>query len=370
MEGATAMMTDHDPRVARSSEGGPLAPPPDEPYYRRGEQARRWGSLLLLVGVVWLVFALTAGGRFMPFGFVERSEPIAPRAFSAERVVISGLADDVELVPADGDEVVVSGTRHGYGWSGGAAEDALERLEVLVDEQGETLRVEVRRPGLTLLGRAPYAELRIALPAGVAAEADVVSGDIAAADVRGDLRLVTVSGAVATSDTAGALAVRTTSGDISLEGHAGALDVETTSGDVRARGELADPRVQSVSGDVELAGARGAVEATTISGDLAVRAGAGARLRIESTSGDVEFDGPLAGGASSRIANISGDVRVRLEHPADLRLDLTTLSGDLASDLPLRDAERERRSLAGTLGAGGTTLTVNTTSGDVEVSGE
>lgn len=364
------MTTDHEPRVARPTDGGGLTTLPSEPYYRRGEQARRWGALLLIVGVVWLVFALTARGPFLPVGFVERSEPIPPQAFAAERVVIVGLGDGVEIVPADGDEVVVAGERHGFGWNGASAADAAQRLEVLVDDQGDTLRVEVRRPSLVTLGRSPYAELRIALPAGVAAEASVVSGDIAAADVRGDLRLTTVSGGVEVSDSAGALTVRTTSGDVAVSGHAGALDVETTSGDVRADGELAAPRVETVSGDVELEGASGAVEARSISGELSVRDAQGARLSIESTSGDVTFAGSLAGGESSRIGNISGDVRVRLDDPGDLRLDLSTLSGDLESDLPLRDADRERRSLTGTLGVGDTVLTISTTSGDVEVSGE
>lgn len=364
------MTTDHEPRVARPSDPGPLGVVPDEAYYRRGEQARRWGALLLIVGVVWLVFALTARGPFLPIGFVERSESIAPQAFTAERVVITGLGDDVELVPADGDEIVVAGERHGFGWNGVSAADAAQRLEVIIDEQGGTLRVEVRRPSFVTMGRAPYAELRIALPAGVAAEANVVSGDIAAADVAGDLRLETVSGSVAVDDSAGVLTVRTTSGDIVVSDHEGALDVETTSGDVSAEGELASARVESVSGDVELEGVRGSVEARSISGSLSVREAEAARLSLESTSGDVEFDGALAGGASSRIGNISGDVSVRLVDPSDLRLDLSTLSGDLESDLPLRDAERERRSLTGTIGAGATTLTVSTTSGDVEVSEE
>lgn len=364
------MTTDHKPHVVRPSERGPLNTVPDEAHYRRGEQARRWGSLLLIIGVVWLVFALAARGPLTGLGLNERRQEIPQQAFAVQRVVITGLNDQVRFVDTGGDEVLVQGAKHGFGWNGDAAESSLERLELVVETEGDTLRLDVRRSGLPGVGRTPFVDLQVALPAGVVAEAELVSGDIAAEDIRGDLRFATVSGAVQANGTEGALTVRTTSGDISVEDHAGALEVETTSGDVQADGALAGARVETVSGDVELEGVRDAVEMTSISGSLSLEADGGAQLRIESTSGDVEFQGALAEGGSSRISNISGDVRVRLAEPADLRLDLTTLSGDLETDLPLRDQVRERRSLSGTLGTGATTLTVNTTSGDVEVAGE
>lgn len=363
------MSADQEQRSERASQQGPLAPLPDEPFYRRGEQTRRWGALLLLVGVVWLVFALAGRGSLLPLGVVERGESIPTQSYSAQRVLISGQSDDIIFSVADGDEVVVAGERRGFGWNVASAQSALEQLEVRVEEQGDTLRIELRRPSFASLGRGPSAELRVALPAGVAVEAEVVSGELRAEGVRGDMQLQTVSGAVIASDTAGVMAVRTTSGDVELSDHRGPLVVETTSGEVSADGELVDPRVTTVSGDVELAGTMGEVEARSISGELSVSEADAARLRIESTSGDVEFAGALARG-DSEISNISGDVRVRLDEPENLRLDLRTTSGDLESDLPLRDVASERRSLRGTLGAGDATLTVNTTSGDVDVGGE
>jgi hypothetical protein len=364
------MNLEQEPRTVHRPQPEAMASVPDEPYYRRGEQTRRWGALLLLVGVVWLVFAFAARGPFLPIGFVERSESLPAQSFDAERVVISGINDTIELVAGSGDAVVVEGSRHGFGWNGNAARDALESLELLIDEQGDTLRIEVRRPSFAAFGRAPHAELRIALPEGVAAEAELVSGDLLVEGVRGDLRLGTLSGEVETHDTVGELDVRTTSGDLFLNDHDGPLLVEATSGDVQASGDLDGVRVNSVSGDVELEGVRGTIELRSISGELTIDEAAEAELRIESTSGDVEFRGALARGGSNTISNISGDVQVWLIDPSDLRLDLRTTSGDLESDLPLQNRSEERRSLAGAIGEGGTELSVNTTSGDVGVNAE
>jgi hypothetical protein len=366
------MMTENEPRVARPvPTEGPIGLP-NEPYYRRGEQARRWGALLLIVGVVWLVFALAARGEILGLGFAERTQMLPAQSFAAERVVIAGVSDNVEFVAAPGDEVVLTGVKYGFGWNGAAAEDALADLQLSVREEGDTLQIEVTRPPRlgAILGRAPYVDLVVALPVGVGGEARVMSGDIALEDVRGDLLLETVSGSVEGDATAGALMVRTTSGDVRLSDHRGPLDVETTSGDVRASGALAGPRVETVSGDVRLEGASGTVAAQSISGDVAIGDAAGASLQIESTSGDVVFSGALLAGSTSQITNISGDVRVRLADVEDLRVELSTLSGDLEADLPLRGAEREQRSLRGSVGAGTTSLLVSTTSGDVAVGDE
>jgi hypothetical protein len=366
------MNLDTEPRAAAAPDTGATPPQtvPNEPYYRRGEQARRWGALLLLVGVVWLVFSITSRGSFFGMGFVERTAELPAQSYAVERVVISGVNDNITLLAGDGDEVRVSGVKHAFGWSGGAAEDALDDLQLTVDEQGDTLVIDVQRPALFGIGRSPYVELEVSLPSDILAEAGVVSGDLLVEGVRGDLTLRSVSGSIAAEETEGQLSVNTTSGDVDLEDHRGGLTVETVSGDVRADGALDSPRVESVSGDVELEGVSGSVDLRSISGELSARGDEEASITIESTSGDVAFSGELESGTPSRISNISGDVQVRLSDPGDMRLELTSMSGDLSSDLDLQGMERERRRLSGTLGDGETSLTISTTSGDISVAEE
>lgn len=364
------MKIDLDPRATPARPGEPQAavPVPNEPYYRRGEQARRWGGILLLVGVVWLVFALGSRAPLFGVGFVERTEDLGAQTFDVERVVVAGIADRVELVGWSGDGVQVEAVKHGFGWNGDAAAEALEQLEVVIAPNGDTLTIEVRRPLGAMVGRAPFADLRIALPAGVSAEARVVSGAITVADVRGDLTLGTVSGDLASRDTSGTLTLSTTSGDLEVRDHRGPLSADSVSGDLRLEGDLASPRVQTVSGDASLEGASGRAELNSISGDLSIDGGRLEALTIESTSGDIEAAVGLGQGSTSRISNISGDVEISLSTPADLTLDVSTTSGDISSDLPGMQAER--RSLRGATGDGSATLTISTTSGDVEVNGE
>lgn len=361
------MHVEHDPRATLpgADQPPPPAPLPNEPYYRRGEQARRWGGIMLLVGVVWLVFALSLRAPIFGVGFVERTEAISAQTFAVERVVVSGVADRIELVGWNDDGVQVEAVKHAFGWNGGAADEALDQLEVVMTPQGETLMIEVRRPIGAIVGRAPYAELRIALPEGASAEAHVVSGAIDVAEVRGDLTLSTVSGDLETTDTSGSLALSTTSGDLEVRDHRGPLTADSVSGDLELSGALVSPAVQTVSGDASLDGATGRVELSSISGSLRLAGDRLAGLSIESTSGDIEAAITMAAGATGRISNISGDVEVSLMNSADLALEVATTSGDLSSDL--EGLAAERRSLRGTLGEGSAQLTVSTTSGDVEV---
>jgi DUF4097 and DUF4098 domain-containing protein YvlB len=160
------------------------------------------------------------------------------------------------------------------------------------------------------------------------------------------------------------------SGDIDLTDSSGALQVSSTSGDVQMSGDFTGSKLETVSGEITLDGASGPLRARTISGNIKLSDLRDAQLDLESTSGDIEVGGTLAARLSSTISNISGDVQVRLGELSDLKLSATTVSGDLSSDLDLREAQRERRSLSGTLGLGQTTLTISTTSGDVEVDEE
>jgi DUF4097 and DUF4098 domain-containing protein YvlB len=370
---------DTERRPVAEGAGGPpqLAALPDEPFYRepaRGEQSRRWGSILLVLGVVWLVFAIGSRGSLfgLGLGLVERSAALPAQSFTATRVVVSGFNDDIELVGWGEGEIQLEGERHGFGWNGGAAEDALEGVEVLATQSGDTLTIEVRRPGSLgrIVGRGPYADLRISIPAGVAVEASTASGELVAEGLRGDLSLGTVSGQIESDGTAGALAISTTSGDADVRDHRGPLTVSSVSGEIRAGGDLADPQVETVSGDVVLEGVRGDVTVSSISGDIAIDAARDARLNLESTSGDISVDGGLAADAESAISNISGDVTLMLPADAGLRLDASTVSGDLSADLPLRDLVEERRRLSGRIGDGAAALTISTTSGDVTLEGE
>lgn len=175
----------------------------------------------------------------------------------------------------------------------------------------------------------PTPELEIELPRRATLVLEAASGDVAAEGLLGDQRY------------------RTASGDISLRAVSGRLSVEVVSGDVNLQ-----------------ATGHAAVSVRSMSGDIGLRAETLTALQVNTTSGDIGVAGRLAGAGPFAIETVSGDGL--LAPIGDVRIEMTSLTGDLSSELDGRQAsEHGRRSLS--IGASGPLVTFRSLSGDLHV---
>lgn len=135
------------------------------------------------------------------------------------------------------------------------------------------------------------------------------------------------------------------------------LNVGIVEGDVNATGLRSPVEVATVSGDVRLS-TTGSAEANTVAGDIDAALGA--------SEGRMRFN------------SVSGDVTLRLGANAGARVRANTMSGEIESDFPLdRGGRSERRNggvnvqigeqASGTIGRGGAQLGINTVSGDIRI---
>jgi hypothetical protein len=347
----------------------------DEQTYRRRyrqDQARRWGSVLLLVGIIWLVFELVSRTFFLGsvFGFVERTQRLE-ETVTGEALVVDVVGDDVSLMRGSGPEIQIEVVKHAFGWNGAAAERALADLDLTIDERGNRVHITGPRPTGLFIGRRPYVALNIALPADMPFTINTSNGDLLLTDVTGDGTLETTNGTISGADTRGDLTLKTTNGDIELENHHGALVIETINGDVTAEdGRISRVAADSVNGDITFVGVTGLLDVTTVAGDIAIEEAQAVQLDLESTSGDLAFAGNLAAASPQRVTSIAGDVTLRLPASGNLQLNAGTLSGEIETDLELHQATYERRQVRGRLGTGDTLLRVNTTSGDIDIAAD
>lgn len=106
----------------------------------------------------------------------------------------------------------------------------------------------------------------------------------------------------------------------------------------------------SFSGKLEVTGVSGRIEAQTFSGNIELDVASSKQLQAM----DVE--------------TFSGDIRARVPGDASGKVEFSSFSGSVNSDLPISMRSRRRRNVSGDIGAGGgPTLKFHTFSGDVRI---
>ncbi|MFD4575056.1 DUF4097 domain-containing protein [Streptomyces sp. NPDC058417] len=175
------------------------------------------------------------------------------------------------------------------------------------------------------------AVVTLAVPAGTRVEVGVVS-----------------AGAVV-SGIDGRAEVKGVTGDTTLVRLAGPVRTDTVSGSVEAQALTGDLRFNSVSGDLTVVEAGSSVKADSVSGSMIV-----------------DLD-PAGGATDINLTSVSGEIAIRLPHPADARVEANTASGSVSNafeDLRVGGQWGAKR-ITGRLGAGNGSLKATTVSGSI-----
>lgn len=164
----------------------------------------------------------------------------------------------------------------------------------------------------------------------------------------------------------------TVSATVFVSGIDGGTDIHGVSGDATLVGLSGRVKAHTVSGGVEAQSVTGELGFHSVSGGLTVVDGAVGNVRADSVSGDMLIDLSPGDRAEPRpvdifLNSVSGEVAVRLPHPADARVEANTATGGVSNafeDLRVSGQLGAKR-ITGTLGAGTGTLRATTVSGSI-----
>jgi hypothetical protein len=227
----------------------------------------------------------------------------------------------------------------------GTDEDAA-RLEV-TDVEGPPLLVTHRDGVLTVAyedlpwkgflkwldrkGRRRTAVVSLAVPAATRVEVGVVGAAAVLSGIDGHAE------------------VKGVTGDTALVGLAGPVRADTVSGSVEAQALTGDLRFNSVSGDLTVVEAGSSVKADSVSGSMVV-----------------DLD-PASRPTDISLTTVSGEIAIRLPHPADAEVEANTAGGTVSNafeDLRVSGQWGAKR-ITGRLGAGNGRLKATTVTGSI-----
>ncbi|MES4904799.1 MULTISPECIES: DUF4097 family beta strand repeat-containing protein [unclassified Streptomyces] len=155
-----------------------------------------------------------------------------------------------------------------------------------------------------------------------------------------------------------------------VSGLTGRTDVHGVSGDITLLGLTGPVHADTVSGRVEAQAVTGRLRFSSVNGDLTVIEGSGESVRADTVSGDIVLDlAPTAtpGGADIALNTVSGEIAIRLPHPADAEVEAHTASGAVSNafeDLRVTGQWGAKR-VSGRLGGGRGRLKATTVSGAI-----
>lgn len=153
-----------------------------------------------------------------------------------------------------------------------------------------------------------------------------------------------------------------------VSGVDGRVEVKGVSGDTTLVRVAGPTHVTTVSGNLEAQAVTGDLRFNSVSGDLTVVEGSGSSVRAESVSGSMIVDLDAAGAPTDvQLSNVSGEIAIRLPHPADAEVEANTASGTVSSAFEdLRVAGQwGAKKITGRLGAGNGRLKAVTVSGSI-----
>jgi hypothetical protein len=125
----------------------------------------------------------------------------------------------------------------------------------------------------------------------------------------------------------------TAAADMKVRGRVQSLEVKSASGDLVVNGQIErEAMVKTVSGNVRLEEVGGELRVQTVSGDVSAHS-VGGSIVSKTVSGDLRVDSLREGHVTAQ--SVSGDIELGVATGTNLDVDAGSVSGDLASEVPL-----------------------------------
>ena len=296
------------------------------------------GALVVAALIAWLT-----GG----FSFSSIQKTLPTRSFVLNghgTLVVNEASGTLHVHKGTTNQVIVRGSEYAYGLT-----SSINNLQVQYTQNGNTITVSSNE-SWSLIGGSGL-NLDVTVPASIdvalhdsSADATInnVAGQINAStssgnlnldNTNGPLNLGTSSGNITIINEQGPISAHTSSGNLHLENTSGTLNLGTSSGNIAITNEQGSSSAQTSSGDIRINQLSGPVNLSTSSGNITLdQAQLSGQDHLQTSSGDIHFNGTLDPQGSYQMETTSGSITVKLPASASFQLNTSSNSGSLHND--------------------------------------
>jgi DUF4097 and DUF4098 domain-containing protein YvlB len=271
---------------------------------------------------------------------------------------LQNVAGDISVTGGGGDDVRIEAVKRVRHPNEAEGKALLSEIQIQVVERSG--RVEVRTEYPRRRNWSGGVDFTVSVPRDASVSLRSVSGSVRVTNINGELRAESVSGDIVTMATRRLRTAKTVSGDVEIsEAEADELSVGSVSGDI-------------VVNRLKASG----VDGQTVSGDMRLTDADIDHATLRSVSGDVDYTGRLARNGRYQMQSHSGDIRLTPGDGRGFAVEASTFSGDVRSDYALTlqtspgnsfSPGGRNRSVRGSFGDAGATLTLQSFSGDIVI---
>ena len=277
---------------------------------------------------------------------------------------LGNIAGDIVVTRGNGNEVTIEVIKTARARTDEEANEALRLVQVSLAERAGRIEGRVEYPHREEVRKRNWRGVNVTVQYVVSAPErarlilNSISGGVSVKDIKGDIAAETISGDVRIANAGRLSKAKTVSGSVEITDTTldGALDTSTISGSMLLRNVKARR-----------------LDVGSISGPVVVENVDCERLDAQSMSGGVRFTGPLTRGGRYDIGSHAGEIQVIITGDVGFRLDASSFSGRIRSDLELKGTDpqpannRRVREISGTYGDGSAFLDLSTFSGSIVI---
>ena len=268
------------------------------------------------------------------------------------QVSLRNIVGNITVKAGGGNDASLEIIRLSRGRTEADAKLGLEKVTVDVSVRGERATVEARYPDERRTNYGVSVSYNLTAPAGTGVTIDTVSGELMVTGLKGDVIAHAISGKIDLTNCSKVSSARTTSGDITLNNVQGAANLE----------------VEAISGDLHLTNVKATrVSASIVSGTIVASDVQADSASLSAMSGDLTYSGSVAPKGRYEFRAQSGTIKLGLTGGFDL--EARTFSGTVATEpaLSMATTSANPKTVRGTVGNGGASVSVTTFSGSIWV---